>query len=104
MAAKRFSVADLLEQRRLQGKKTPLEVILEAMDNYVETKQTTAAVGMAIQAAPYVHAKLRDRESGEEDGASTPEDKAKRVLKAIEEMDSNTEGQEQQEEEDVPAD
>lgn len=52
--------AAIIERRVREGKKLPLEVMLETMDLYVEQNNHAAAGAMADRAAPYVHPKLRD--------------------------------------------
>lgn len=50
----------IVAKRVAEGKKLPLEVMLEVMDKYEEQKNYAAAANIANQAAPYVHPKLRD--------------------------------------------
>lgn len=52
--------AAIIARRVEAGKKLPLEVLLETMDGHVEAKNMNAACAIAVQAAPYVHPKLRD--------------------------------------------
>lgn len=52
--------AAIIGRRVSEGKKLPLEVMLDTMDGHVEQKNMNAACAIAVQAAPYVHPKLRD--------------------------------------------
>lgn len=52
--------AAIIAKRVEAGKKLPLEVLLETMDGHVDAKNMNAACAVAVQAAPYVHPKLRD--------------------------------------------
>jgi hypothetical protein len=52
--------AAIIERRINQGKKLPLEVLLDTMDRYEEQQNYAAAAAIADKAAPFVHPKLRD--------------------------------------------
>ena len=47
---------DIIARRQ----RLPLEVILDALDAAYEAKQLNAAAALAVQAAPYVHSRLKD--------------------------------------------
>lgn len=52
--------ADIIAKRVAAGKKLPLEVMLGTMDTYSDQNNHAAACAIAVQAAPYVHPKLKD--------------------------------------------
>ena len=52
--------ASIISKRVSEGKKLPLEVMLEVMDTYYDQRNYAAAANIANQAAPFVHPKLKD--------------------------------------------
>lgn len=52
--------AAIIAKRVEAGKLLPLEVLLMTMDGHVEARNMNAACAVAVQAAPYVHPRLKD--------------------------------------------
>lgn len=52
--------ASVIAKRVAEGKKLPLEVMFDTMDAHIDNKNINAAQAVAVQAAPYVHPRLKD--------------------------------------------
>lgn len=52
--------AKIIADRVQQGKKLPLQVMLDTMDTYESQGNHAAAAAIADRAAPFVHPKLKD--------------------------------------------
>ena len=83
----------IVERRIREGKKLPLQVMLEVMDIYEEQKNYAAAANIANQAAPYVHPKLKDVViSGGGEGSSPVRMEVSKGLKGLSDKEFATLG------------